>query len=239
MNSSILIRQACGDDTGALARIYAYYVNQTAITFEYTAPDAVEMERRRQEISQHYPYLVAELDGQVVGYAYAHAFYGREAYAWSVESSIYVDVNVRKHGIGRTLYKALEEALKSMGILNINACIAIPRDEDDPYVTYDSLNFHKHLGYILAGHLHHSGYKFDRWYDIVWMEKCLAPIPFIRNSQQKMRSLQRVTAFSSDSDAAVKTDSCSWADRCDIQPQPILAYCRFLQAIVVHDSRTC
>ena len=159
MNSSILIRQACGDDTGALARIYAYYVNQTAITFEYTAPDAVEMERRRQEISQHYPYLVTELDGQVVGYAYAHAFYGREAYAWSVESS----------------YEALEEALKSMGILNINACIAIPCDEDDPYVTYDSLNFHKHLGYILAGHLHHSGYKFDRWYDIVWMEKMLGP----------------------------------------------------------------
>ena len=58
-------------------------------------------------------------------------------------------------------------------------------------------------------------------------------------SQQKMRSLQRVTAFSSDSDAAAKTDSCSWADRCDIQPQPILAYCRLLQAIVVHDSRTC
>lgn len=240
MNSSILIRQACGDDTGALARIYAYYVNQTAITFEYTAPDAVEMERRRQEISQHYPYLVAELDGQVVGYAYAHAFYGREAYAWSVESSIYVDVNVRKHGIGRTLYKALEEALKSMGILNINACIAIPRDEDDPYVTYDSLNFHKHLGYILAGHLHHSGYKFDRWYDIVWMEKMLgAHTIHPKFPAKKMRSLQRVTAFSSDSDAAAKTDSCSWADRCDIQPQPILAYCRLLQAIVVHDSRTC
>ena len=58
MNSSILIRQACGDDTGALARIYAYYVNQTAITFEYTAPDAVEMERRRQEISQ--PFTVVK-----------------------------------------------------------------------------------------------------------------------------------------------------------------------------------
>lgn len=85
MDDSISIRTAREEDTGALARIYTYYVNQTAITFEYTAPDAVEMERRRQEISQHYPYLVAELDGQVVGYAYAHAFYGREAYAWSVE----------------------------------------------------------------------------------------------------------------------------------------------------------
>lgn len=108
ISGNILIRPAYERDTAALARIYAYYVEKTAITFEYTAPDAVEMERRRQEISQHYPYLVAELDGQVVGYAYAHAFYGREAYAWSVESSIYVDVNVRKHGIGRTLYEALE-----------------------------------------------------------------------------------------------------------------------------------
>lgn len=85
MDDSISICTAREEDAGALARIYTYYVNQTAITFEYTAPDAVEMERRRQEISQHYPYLVAELDGQVVGYAYAHAFYGREAYAWSVE----------------------------------------------------------------------------------------------------------------------------------------------------------
>lgn len=202
ISGNILIRPAYERDAAALARIYAYYVEKTAITFEYAAPDAVEMERRRQEISQHYPYLVAELDGQVVGYAYAHAFYGREAYAWSVESSIYVDVNVRKHGIGRTLYEALEEALKSMGILNINACIAIPRDEDDPYVTYDSLNFHKHLGYILAGHLHHSGYKFDRWYDIVWMEKMLGPHTIHpKFPAKKMRSLQRVTAFSSDSDA--------------------------------------
>ena len=189
MNSSILIRQACGDDTGALALIYAYYVNQTAITFEYTAPDAVEMERRRQEISQHYPYLVAELDGQVVGYAYAHAFYGREAYAWSVESSIYVDVNERKRGIGRKLYEALEEALKSMGILNVNACIAVPRDGHDPYTTYDSLNFHECLGYTLAGRFHNSGYKFDRWYDVVWMEKCSVPIPYIPNSHQKNEDL--------------------------------------------------
>lgn len=121
MSDNITIRSACESDAAALARIYAHYVEKTAITFEYTAPDMAEMERRRQEISRHYPYLVAETDGKVIGYAYAHAFYGREAYAWSVESSIYVDVNARKHGIGRKLYEALEKALKSMGILNINA----------------------------------------------------------------------------------------------------------------------
>lgn len=175
MNGHLMIRPACEDDAVALARIYAHYVEKTAITFEYTVPDAAEMERRRQEISQHYPYLVAELDGKVVGYAYAHAFYGREAYAWSVESSIYVDVNTRKHGIGRKLYEALEKALKSMGILNINACIAVSRDEKDPYVTNGSLDFHQRLGYTLVGCFHNSGYKFDRWYDVVWMEKMLGP----------------------------------------------------------------
>ena len=175
MSDNITIRSACESDAAALARIYAHYVEKTAITFEYTAPDMVEMERRRQEISQHYPYLVAETDGKVIGYAYAHAFYGREAYAWSVESSIYVDVNIRKHGIGRKLYEALEKALKSMGILNINACIAVPRDNQDPYVTNGSLNFHQRLGYTLVGRFHNSGYKFDRWYDVVWMEKMIGP----------------------------------------------------------------
>lgn len=175
MNGHLMIRPTCEKDAAALARIYAYYVEKTAITFEYTAPDTTEMERRRQEISQRYPYLVAESDDNVVGYAYAHAFYGREAYAWSVESSIYVDVNARKHGIGRKLYEALEKALKSMGILNINACIAVPRDNQDPYVTNGSLNFHQRLGYTLVGRFHNSGYKFDRWYDVVWMEKMIGP----------------------------------------------------------------
>lgn len=175
VSGNLSIRPACERDAAALTRIYAYYVEKTAITFEYTAPDAAEMERRRQEVSRKYPYLVAEVDGTVVGYAYAHAFYGREAYAWSVESSIYVDVNARKQGIGRKLYEALEEDLKSMGILNINACIAVPRDDQDPYVTNGSLNFHQHLGYTLIGRFHNSGYKFDRWYDVVWMEKMIGP----------------------------------------------------------------
>ena len=195
MSGNILIRPAYERDVAALARIYAYYVEKTAITFEHTVPDAAEMERRRQAISQQYPYLVAEVAGKVIGYAYAHAFYGREAYAWSVESSIYVDVNVRKHGIGRTLYKALEEALKSMGILNINACIAIPRDEDDPYVTYDSLNFHKHLAiswqviFTTAATNSTAGTTLSGW------KKCLAPIPFIRNSQQKNEVLTTSHCF--------------------------------------------
>ncbi|MFR6643987.1 MAG: N-acetyltransferase family protein, partial [Megasphaera sp.] len=81
MSQEIMIRVARDEDAADLARIYAYYVNETAITFEYQAPDVPEMEKRRKTILEQYPYLVAEKDGKVVGYAYAHEFYGRDAYA--------------------------------------------------------------------------------------------------------------------------------------------------------------
>ncbi|CUN86474.1 GNAT family N-acetyltransferase [Mitsuokella jalaludinii] len=173
MEGNIEIRVARAQDAEALARIYAYYVEKTAITFEYEAPDAAEMEARRKEILEHYPYLVAEQAGHVLGYAYAHAFYGRAAYAWSVEVSIYVASDARGQGLGRKLYAALEDALRGMGVLNINACIAVPRAADDPYMTVGSLAFHKRLGYNMVGIFHQSGYKFGRWYDVAWMEKML------------------------------------------------------------------
>ena len=161
----------------ALTRIYRYYVEHTAITFEYEAPDAAEMNARREAVLTHYPYLVAEREGEVLGYAYAHAFYGRAAYAWSVESSIYLEKDARGMGLGRRLYDALEETLREMGILNINACIAVPRGDTDPYLTDASIAFHRHLGYQMVGTFHQSGYKFGRWYDVAWMEKMLGGHP--------------------------------------------------------------
>ena len=177
MTEDIIIRTAQADDAAALAKIYQYYVEHTAITVEYEAPDAKEMNARREKILEHYPYLVAEKDGKVLGYAYAHEFYGRAAYGWSVESSIYVDKDARRFGIGRKLYDAMEAALRRMGILNINACIAVPRTEDDPYLTNGSVAFHKRLGYQMVGTFHQSGYKFGRWYDVAWMEKMLGEHP--------------------------------------------------------------
>lgn len=173
MTGDITIRVARADDAEALARIYAYYVEKTAITFEYEAPDAAEMNARREKILKHYPYLVAEQAGCVVGYAYAHEFYGRAAYAWSVEASIYIASDARGQGLGRKLYAALERALRAMGVLNVNACIAVPRTADDPYLTNGSLAFHKRLGYQIVGTFHQSGCKFGRWYDVAWMEKLL------------------------------------------------------------------
>ena len=184
MSQEIMIRVARDEDAADLARIYAYYVNETAITFEYQAPDVPEMEKRRKTILEQYPYLVAEKDGKVVGYAYAHEFYGRDAYAWSGEATIYVDKDARRSGIGRPLYEALEQSLKDMGILNINTCIAVTNDSDDPYVTNGSFFFHQHLGYEKVAQFHHCGYKFGRWYDVIWMEKMIGdhndnPTPII------------------------------------------------------------
>lgn len=169
---SIQIRPAVPADAPALLAIYAPYVAQTAITFEYDIPTETEFACRIADTLKKYPYLVAEQDGVPVGYAYAGKFHDRAAYDWSVETSIYIDQNCKRMGIGRKLHDALEQALSAMGILNLYACIAFPIGED-PYLTEDSVHFHEHLGYTHTAHFHKCGYKFNRWYDIVWMEKTI------------------------------------------------------------------
>jgi phosphinothricin acetyltransferase len=109
----------------------------------------------------------------IIGYAYAGVFHAREAYKHSVELSIYVDLERRRGGCGRALYDALEERLKAQGIRNLYACIAVPPKKEDEYLTFDSVKFHKKMGFKLAGHFHACGIKFDRWYDMVYMEKIL------------------------------------------------------------------
>ncbi len=159
-------------DAERLLEIYDYYVKNTAITFEYTTPTIEEFRGRMEKTMQKYPYLVAEKDGVIAGYAYAGAFVGRAAYDWSCETSIYLDKNARKCGIGKTLYAALEKELKKMGILNMYACIGYP-DNEDEYLTKNSAEFHSHIGFVQVGEFHKCGYKFGRWYNMIWMEKII------------------------------------------------------------------
>lgn len=168
----INIRPATLGDAESIQRIYAPYVKETAISFEYDVPSVEEMARRIGEIQKEYPWIVAEEDGRIVGYAYAHIFHGRAAYQWSVETSIYVDRNEKRKGIGKQLHEALEEALKAQGILNMEAAIAYIEEEDE-YLTHDSIRFHEWLGYKKVAHFHQCGRKFGRWYDIIWMEKII------------------------------------------------------------------
>ncbi|MFR5070971.1 MAG: N-acetyltransferase family protein [Bianqueaceae bacterium] len=124
--SKISIRIATIQDAEALLAIYAPYVENTAITFEYTVPSVEEFARRIHRVMTRYPYLIAEAEGEILGYAYASAFHSRAAYDWAVEVW-YVNRHKRRMGIGGTLYKALEMSLSAQNILNLNACIAYPR----------------------------------------------------------------------------------------------------------------
>lgn len=164
------IRIATEQDAEELLEIYAPYVENTAITFEYTVPTVQEFTQRIRHVLEKYPYLVAEREGKIAGYAYAGTFKERAAYDWSVETTVYVREDQKKTGVGRELYEMLEKLLALQNIQNLNACIAYLEVEDQ-YLTHNSVQFHEHLGYRLVGEFYKCGYKGGRWYNMVWMEK--------------------------------------------------------------------
>ena len=169
-NNGILIRSASADDAKELLEIYTPYVINTAVSFEYAPPTIDIFKERICGISEKYPYLVSTINGKALGYAYAKSFNSREAYKYSVEVSVYVASSERRRGIGKTLYGVLEEELKKIGITNMYAYIAFCPDNDIK-LNADSLYFHKKLGFEEAGHLKKCGYKFNRYYDLIIMEK--------------------------------------------------------------------
>ncbi len=175
MNNEVYIRDAKISDAADLLKIYEYYVIDTAITFEYDVPSVEEFTQRIETVTKDFPYIVAvdSKTEKILGYAYASKFHERAAYQWCVEMSIYIDKEVRRGGLGRLLYSELERRLKEMGILNLNACIGYPNGKEDEYLTYDSVRFHEKMGYTMVGEFHECGFKFGRWYNMVWMEKLI------------------------------------------------------------------
>ena len=166
----MIIRSASPGDAASLLEIYAFYVENTAISFEYEAPSLDEFRARITKTLEKYPYLVVEDNGEIQGYAYAGPLGVRAAYWPSCEVSIYLRRDARKKGYGRALYEQLEEELKAMGVLNVYACIADPLEEDE-YLTRNSEHFHAHLGFREVGKFHRCGNKFGRWLNLIWMEK--------------------------------------------------------------------
>lgn len=166
------IRTATEDDAEEILAIYRPYILHTAVTFEITVPSTEAFRERIRQIRQTYPYLVAVRENEIIGYCYANRFREREAFCKVVEVSLYVRDDLRGQGIGGKLYQQLEIDLKTMGIKNCYACIAAPQGED-PYLSMDSPKFHEHMGYRNVGILSRCGYKFDRWYNMLLMEKFL------------------------------------------------------------------
>lgn len=168
----LTLRPAVAADAEALIAIYAPYVQKTAITYEYEVPSPAEFRRRIETYSQKHPYLVAEVDGVPVGYAYASPLGSRPAFDWSVETAIYIREDCKGLGVGRALYEALESLLKEQGIRTMTAAIATV-SHDDPYLTNASIQFHLRMGFTPVGTFHNAGCKFGRWYDLTWMEKAI------------------------------------------------------------------
>lgn len=168
----IQIRNAALDDAQELLNIYSYYVRETAISFEYEPPSIEEWIGRMGKTMKKFPYLVAVEDGKPIGYAYAGTFIPRAAYDRCCELTIYLSPDAKKRGAGKMLYSELERRLEKMGILNLYACIGVP-DTDDEYLDRNSEQFHRHMGFTLAGKFRKCGYKFGRWYHMIWMEKMI------------------------------------------------------------------
>lgn len=167
--SGVTLRAVETTDAPAIAAIYAHYVDHGVATFEEVAPDAAEMGRRIAATATTYPWLVAEKDGAVLGYAYGRPYHVRAAYRWTCETSVYLAHDRRGGGIGRLLYTALLEHLSARGFVTAIASITVPNAE--------STDFHEKLGFTAVGMMPGIGFKFGAWRDIGYWQRALGPHP--------------------------------------------------------------
>lgn len=157
------LRMIKEEDIKDVLSIYRPFITNTPITFEYTVPSYRKFVKRVHKICTTYPWLVAEIDGQVVGYAYTSRFKERAAFSWDAEFSVYIREEFHGQNIGRNLYCALEEISKLQGIYNIYSLITS--------TAKNSINYHKAMGFEYIYTLENCGWKFDHWYGLVFYHK--------------------------------------------------------------------
>jgi L-amino acid N-acyltransferase YncA len=175
-SAALLIRPSEPRDVAAIAAIYEWNVRHGTGTFELDAPDAIETSRRRDDVlAKGLPWLIAERDGIVAGYAYANHFRPRRAYRFCVEDSIYLAPEMQGQGIGRPLLAELVSRCEARGARQMLAVIGDSANRA-------SIGLHRGLGFAPVGLLAASGWKFERWLDVVIMQRELglgasAPVP--------------------------------------------------------------
>jgi L-amino acid N-acyltransferase YncA len=163
------IRQATEIDAPPLLAIYAPYVESTPVSFEAVVPSVEEFAGRIARSLSRWQWLVAEREGNIVGYAYGSAHRERVAYRFSVEVSAYLDPRFHRQGIGSALYRRLLEDLTAGGYCTALAGITAPNEA--------SIGMHRSVGFELIGVFRHIGWKFDRWHDVAWMQRTLRERP--------------------------------------------------------------
>ena len=160
-----MIRFATAADIRAMLAIYAPYIRDTAITFEYAVPSAAEFARRWETVTTQFPWLVWEENGEILGYAYADRAFARAAYQWDADLSIYLRRDALGRGGGKRLYGVLEALLRRQGYRILYGLVTSSNTE--------SCSFHEALGYRNIAFFPDCGYKFHRWYGLYWYEKRL------------------------------------------------------------------
>ena len=183
------IRTVQLSDAEAILKVYAPFITDTCISFEYVVPSVEEFSQRIASISAEYPYIVLEEEGEIVGYAYSHRYLERVAYSWDVEVTIYLAPKVQGKGLGVILYDALEKLMALQNIKNLYSCIT----GDNVH----SIEMHRSMGYELIGTFPKAGFKHDRWLDVVWMAKAIgekenAPLPFVPFAEVESNKIEEV-----------------------------------------------
>ncbi|MGM9681677.1 MAG: GNAT family N-acetyltransferase [Eubacteriales bacterium] len=163
------IRPAVPDDVNAVREIYANYILNTTVTFEYAVPSVSDFDRRFDTVTAIYPWLVALSDGKIIGYAYAdRPFSDRTAYCFDADLSVYLSPSFAGVGVGSRLYQALIEILCELGYRNVYGIVSGEKAV--------SIAFHEKMGFRRIGIMENSGFKFNRWLDVVWFEKRISEL---------------------------------------------------------------
>lgn len=160
-----IIRQATINDSKAILDIYSYYIESTAASFETETPSLIDFSNRIGSIINEYPFLVYILNDKIVGYAYASKHKERAAYRYDIDVSIYLQNSFQCQGIGTALYKNLFEILQNKEYYNAYAGITLPNEK--------SVALHNKFGFKEIGIHHNTGYKLNKWHDVIWLEKQL------------------------------------------------------------------
>lgn len=169
MRENHKIRFAVPGDSGTVLAIYAPFITGTAVTFECRVPSGAEFRERMAAVQKAYPWLVCEIDGAVVGYAYASPFHEREAYRWSADYSVYILPDYRRQHIGKALYSALTGLLKLQGFCRGYSLVTLPNAGSEA--------LHESFGFRAVGDCRDAGYKLGGWHDVRYYELDISDPP--------------------------------------------------------------
>ena len=166
MAGSVSVRFAAREDAAAILKIYEKYIRNTTVTFEIEVPEISAFEERMARITEQFPWLVCEIDGEIAGYAYASKHGERAAYRWSADLSVYIDERYHRRGIAAALYEAVQSLLRAQGYFTVYAGVSTPNPKSEA--------FHTSQGFRNLGEFKNVGHKLGQWCGVTWYERPLS-----------------------------------------------------------------